>query len=165
MKKTISKLPFKEGSPLNFFYTMRLKRGLTQEAFGNKVSRHGSSVCNYENASDRIPESLVLDIPAIFKFSNYEKGKFKKFLEAAEKRIERKERGVGKKNHIVKSGWKKNGSSKIKTTQKASANNRGGLSPQDKANLKFLDSLLNKKGGKEALKNLLKLNKFIKTLA
>lgn len=163
--KKIDKLPFKEGSPLNFFYKMRLKRGLTQEAFGKKVSRHGSAVCNYENASDRIPESLVLEIPTIFKFSNYEKGQFKKFLKEAENRVERKERGVGKKNHIVKSGWKKNGSSKIKMTQKASAKRGNGLSAQDKANLKFLEIFLNKKGGKEALKNLLKLNKFIKTLA
>ncbi len=158
----IEKLPFKEGSPLNFFYTMRLKRSLTQEAFGKKIGRHGSAICNYENASDRIPEALALDISAIFKFSNYEKGKFKKFLQEAEKRIERKERGVGKKNHV---GWS-GGSSKIKkATKKVSAKRGNGLSAQDKANLKFLDSLLNKKGGKEALKNLIKLNKFIKTLA
>lgn len=161
--KKIEKLPFKEGSPLNFFYTMRLKRGLTQEAFGKKISRHGSAVCNYENASDRIPESLALDIPAVFKFSNYEKGKFKKFLQAAEKRIERKESGVGKKNHV---GWSGSSSKNKKSaTQKISLKSGNGLSVQDKANLKFLDSLLNKKGGKEALKNLIKLNKFIKTLA
>lgn len=160
------KLPFKKGSPLNFFYEIRLKRGLTQEALGKRIGRHGSAVCNYENATNRIPESLVLEIPAILEFSSYEKGQFKKFLEEAEKRLERKERGVGKKNHIVKGGWKKNGSSKNKKrTTKTSRNVRSGLSMQDRANLKFLEGFLNKRGGKQALKNLLKLNKFIKTLA
>lgn len=161
------KLPFKKGSPLNFFYEIRLKRGLTQEALGKRIGRHGSAVCNYENATNRIPESLVLEIPAILEFSSYEKGQFKKFLEAAEKRIERKQRGVGPKNHLVKGGWKKDGSSKSKkrTIQKTSMKGRGGLSAQDKVNLKFLEGFLNKRGGKQALKNLLKLNKFIKTLA
>lgn len=153
-------MPFKKGSSLNFLYRARMKRGMTQKQMGAMAGRNHSIWCQYENAKSRIPKSLAIDIPSILKFSNHEKSQFKSFLEEAEKRIERKERSVGKKNHVMngkRSPRKKTGKSGSKKVQKKEI---AGLSSEDKKNLRFLRTFF-RKGGREDLIFLSKLRKFM----
>lgn len=139
-----------------------MKRGLTQKEMGEKVGKHCSTWCEYENANSHVPKRLALEIPTIFSFSNYEKGKFKKFLVEAEKKVERRDRSKGKKNHVVKGGWKKKTSGK-NISQKPITNGQKQkdiLSKEDRKNLRFLKTFL-KNGGKEDLIFLSKLRKFV----
>lgn len=157
------RLPFKKGSPLNFLYRARIKRGMTQKKAGEKILRHEATWCEYENANSHIPEKIALEIPDALSFTTYERTKFKKFLEEAQRKIESKDRSIGRKNHISRSGWKrkdsaskrhaKNGGSKIKK-------HVNGLSSEDRKTLRFFKTFL-KNGGKEDLALLSKFRKFV----
>ncbi len=154
------KLPFEKGSSLNFLYSARVKRGMTQKQMGAVVGRHHSAWCQYENAKSRIPESLAMEIPSILKFSNHEKSQFKSFLEEAEKRIERKEGSVGKKNHVMNGKRSPRKKTRKPGSKKVQKKEITGLSSEDKKNLRFLRTFF-RKGGREDLVFLSKFRKFV----
>ncbi len=154
------KLPFKKGSPLNFLYRARIKRGMTQKQAGKKILRHEATWCEYENANSHIPDKIALEIPEALSFTEYEKTKFKKFLNEAEKKIERKDRSIGRKNHIARSGWKKASKRSTKKGDLKIKKHASGLSSEDRKILRFFKTFL-KNGGKEDLAFLSNFRKYM----
>lgn len=153
----ITKLPFEKGSPLNFLFLARMKRGFSQKKVAKIIGKSMASFSNYENGTCTTPKKTVVDIQSALNFSAYEKQSFKKFLLAVDKK--RTERGVvGVKNHA---SYKK-GTSKKRATPKRVSKNKAkrttGLSTETKKVILFLDKAL-KSGLKEDLRWLRRVRK------